>query len=89
MENFYSVGSYPLGLHLFRLLQDIDNQYVKVSYGPRWATYVIGIGRLILLFFSHSGALYVSLPTIFNFLTCRDDDYTDVTGLQLLEQVPL
>ncbi|KAK9920421.1 hypothetical protein M0R45_028976 [Rubus argutus] len=29
--------------------QDIDNQYVKVSYGPRWATYIIGIGTMTVL----------------------------------------
>ncbi|KAM2117518.1 hypothetical protein ACFX1Q_010625 [Malus domestica] len=39
------------------------NQYVKLSYGPRWATYIVGIGGMTVLMF-----------LAFNFLNkCNED----------------
>ncbi|PRQ42944.1 putative transcription factor C2H2 family [Rosa chinensis] len=46
--------------------QGIDNQYVKLSYGPRWATYIIGIGAMTIL-----------MLLAFNFLNkfrCNNED---------------
>ncbi|KAL6133070.1 hypothetical protein ACLB2K_065307 [Fragaria x ananassa] len=46
--------------------QNIDNQYVKFSYGPRWATYIIGIGAMTIL-----------MLLAFNFLNkfrCNNED---------------
>ncbi|XP_050381708.1 E3 ubiquitin-protein ligase APD2 isoform X2 [Argentina anserina] len=50
--------------------QNIDNRYVKLSYGPRWATYIIGIGAMTIL-----------MLLAFHFLSkfrCNNEDGTRV-----------
>lgn len=73
----------------FGLLQGqaADDWYVRVSYEPRWLTYVVGIGILIIL--SLKNHSFLQLLTLICFHICSWNDFTHVGCLQLLGQVPI